>query len=166
MIDDLTQLPVELSIPCWCRGRHQAYPALRADPLLASCLDERMIPALQQPGPPERRLDAMSRAAARARVDFAERTGSPPSSALDIVETDLRLAFFAGLSDAIGQHAEVSPAEKRVALEALLALAVAEYPVGVPNAEETKPWTLGVRLRARLAMLGWLEKLEEEEPGE
>ena len=156
VVDPGTQA-VTLSLPHmpW----QQAYDRVRSEPTLSMGLDA-MVAALEASGTPEDRLRGLEDAASVARVAHGAEGGGTDMDfgGLDTVQVDLQLAFAKALSDAIvASSAGVD--EKRAALEGLLAALRLEAPVGVPEANERKPWTATARLTAELTVQAQLEAL-------
>lgn len=136
-----------------------AWDTVRADPAMGPHLDA-MVGALEAAGPPAERLKALTRSAGAARAAFAA-SGSRnprPIDALAYVETDLRVAFFHDLAEAIAG----SPApthDKLQALRELRALVDADPPIGVPEPHPNRPWSGTARQTAQVAVEAAMERL-------
>lgn len=135
------------------------YAAVTADPVLGPFVPA-LRAALEAPGDPVARLTALSAQAVEAAQALAQagRVGSFNNFGLDPVVADLRLAFLVALGDAVA--ADPAPAaERKAALEALLALHDAPYPVGLPAPNPRVDWTLLLQPSAEAELSAHLEAL-------
>ena len=103
----------------------------------------------------------MLQANAAAQDAYALAGGSPTQDfdGLDPVLIDLKQAFFKALATAI-MATDRPDADKKAALEALLPLTEADWPLGIPEFNEMAPCTFTARLSARLSVQVELEKLK------
>ncbi|MEB3292244.1 MAG: hypothetical protein VKJ24_03710 [Synechococcales bacterium] len=161
MLHELTHLPIRLSLPYYPWAN--AYQTVRQNSILARYLDQKMIPALEAPGNPADRLRTMAQAAQAARIEFSQSGAQADMSfqGLDPVETDLRVAFFAALSQAIATHPTASKADKQAALQELLPIVTAEEPIGIPAPSQFQTWTATARITAETEIKVHLEDLTD-----
>lgn len=135
------------------------YEAVSADTVLGPFVPQ-MRAALEAPGAPVARLTALTEVARQGALALNEagRVGSFNNFGLDQVQADLRLGFFVAMSAAVA--ADPAPvAQRRAALEALLALYNAPYPVGLPAPNKRVSWTLLLQASAEAQISTHLEAL-------
>lgn len=136
-----------------------AYEAVTADAVLGPFVPA-LRAALEAAGDPTARLTALSAQARDAALALSKvgRAGSFDNFGLDRVVADLRLAFFVGMAEDVAAPGP-PVAERRAALEALLKLHDAPYPVGLPAPNERVSWTLLLQPSAEAEISAQLEDL-------